>query len=223
MRSRARIGLEIAGLTLCLVAIGFAAAFGGVLSSSLQVPVVMTIAGAGLVAVSLVSTDRRFASVAGGVVLMLASWVRLAEAGVEAVEAYTLPAGLVLVVLGAIRMVRQPDSPSLVVLLPGLALSLLPSLWVAVAEPTSQRALLLGIAATATLLVGAYLRWIAPLLMGAGVVLVLAGVNLAPYAAAVPRWVLFALLGGGLLFLGITWEKRLRNARTLIAAAERLA
>jgi hypothetical protein len=214
-----RLGMEVGGGVLSVVGAAFATAF----SVSVQLPVVLTLTGAALIAVALVSDDRRLVSVAGGLVLMSASWVRLGVVGVTAVEAYTLPTGLVLLVLGTIRMVRRPGSSSIPVLLPGLTLSLLPSLWVAVSEPTSLRALLLGIAATAVMLVGAYLRWIAPLLFGAAVVLVLAAINLAPYAAAIPRWVLFGLLGAALLYLGVTWEKRLRNARTLIAAAERLA
>jgi hypothetical protein len=32
--------------------------------------------------------------------------------------------------------------------------------------------------------------------------------------------VLFGLAGAGLLYLGVTWERRLRNARTLIMAVE---
>lgn len=214
-----RVGVEVGGGVLCLAAGGFAAT----IDVGVQLPVVLTLAGAAFVAVALVSSDRRLMSMLGGVLVMSASWVRLAAVGVTAVEAYTLPSGVVLLVLGTIRMLRRPGTSSLPVMLPGLTLSLLPSLVVAVNEPTSLRALLLGIAATVAVLAGAYLRWVAPLLVGAAVLLVLAAVNLAPYAAAVPRWVLFGLLGAGLLYLGITWEKRLRNARTLIAAAERLA
>jgi hypothetical protein len=52
---------------------------------------------------------------------------------------------------------------------------------------------------------------------------VLAVANLVPYIDAVPRWVLFGAVGAALLFLGITWERRLRDARTLVAAIERFA
>jgi hypothetical protein len=216
---RARLGIETAALALICVGIALGVEF----DLALQAPICLTVAGAGLIAVSLLSADRRLVSVAGGVLLASASWVRLAAEDVTTVEAYTLPTALVLVVLGSIRMLRTPGASSIASLGGGLSLALLPSLGVAVSEPTSLRALLLGIVAVAVLLVGAVLRWIAPLLAGGFVIVVLAVVNLAPYADAVPRWVLFALLGAVLLFLGITWEKRLRNARTLVAAAERLA
>jgi hypothetical protein len=70
------------------------------------------------------------------------------------------------------------------------------------------------------LLAGAYLRWAAPLVIASVTLLTLAVVNIAPYANAVPRWALFAAAGALLLYLGVTWERRLRNARTLIMAVE---
>lgn len=76
--------------------------------------------------------------------------------------------------------------------------------------------------ALGVLLVGAWLRWAAPLILGSATALALVLVNIAPYAAALPRWVIFAVAGVGLLFLGVTWERRLRDARTLTAAALRL-
>jgi cell division protein FtsW (lipid II flippase) len=107
-------------------------------------------------------------------------------------------------------------------LLPGLTLLLAPSLIATLPDPTSLRALLLGIGALAILLAGAYLRWAAPLVVASVTLLALALVNIAPYANAVPRWVLFGLAGAALLYLGVTWERRLRNARTLIMAVELL-
>ena len=122
--------------------------------------------------------------------------MRLYAEGIDVVEAYTLPSALVLAALGWQRLQRLPDSSSVTNLAPGLTLALLPSA-VTLPDPTSPRALLLGIGALAVLLVGAS-RWLAgPLLIGGGVLAVLAVVNLAPYAAAIPRWVLFARRRGG--------------------------
>jgi len=213
------VGSEVGGLVVGLVAAALAVGY----DPELQLPAVMTVLGAGLVGAALTSPDRRLASVGGGVVLAAASWVRLDAVGVTAVEAYTLPSGLVLLALGYRQLHRQPEAATLLVLGPGLSLCLLPSMVAALAEPTSLRALLVGVAGTVSVVIGAYRRWLAPMLVGGVVVLMLALVNLAPYAAAVPRWVLFALVGGGLLFLGVTWEKRLRNARTFWSAVERLA
>ena len=37
--------------------------------------------------------------------------------------------------------------------------------------------------------------------------------ELAPYAAAVPSWMLIAVAGAALLVVGVTWEARLRDLR----------
>jgi len=214
-----RIGTEVGAVAVGAVAVVLAVGY----DPEVQLPVVLTIVGAGLVGVALLSADRRLASVAGGVVLVAASWVRLWVDDVTAVEAYTLPTGLVLLALGIRHQRTHADAATLTVLGPGLVLCLAPSLLVALAEPTSLRALLVGLAGAAAVVIGAYRRWLAPMLVGGAVVLLLALANVGPYAAAVPRWVLFALIGGGLLYLGVTWEKRLRNARRVWAAVERLA
>jgi hypothetical protein len=216
---RSRLGFELGAMVVQTVGVALAVSY----DIDLQTPIALTVAGASLACVALVSEDRRPASAAGGLLLAAATWVRLAAVGVTVVEAYTLPSATVLVVLGTIRMLRVPGVSSITSLSPGLLLAMVPSLLVAVPEPTSVRALLLGVGAVVTVLAGAILRWVCPLLVGGVVLVVLALVNLAPYADAIPRWVLFALLCAVLTFLGVTWEKRLRDARTLLAAAERLA
>ncbi|MBA2446025.1 MAG: hypothetical protein H0V49_11945 [Nocardioidaceae bacterium] len=213
-----RVGLEVS--TVPLLALGLALAAiedGGVL-----LPMSLTAGGASLLVVSLIRQDRRFLSVPGSLLLVMATWVRLADQDVFVVEAYTLPSAIVLCILGTRQMWRSPRSSSLRVLMPGLTLALLPSLLRTLPEPTSTRALLLGLGALVVLLVGARLRWIAPLLAGGAVVLVLAVLNIAPYAAALPRWVLFGTVGALLLLLGITWEKRLQSARAVSRALQRL-
>ena len=80
-------------------------------------------------------TDRRIVGYAGGLVLASATWVRLVVEDVSVVEAYTLPSALALLVAGVVRMYRTPAA-SLVVLSPGLSLAFLPSLLVALEDPT---------------------------------------------------------------------------------------
>jgi hypothetical protein len=58
--------------------------------------------------------------------------------------------------------------------------------------------------------------------LGGGSAGLLLLVNLAPYAQGLPRWVLFAVVGAGLLYLGVTWEQRLRNLRSLALSLERI-
>ena len=60
---------------------------------------------------------------------------------------------------------------------------------------------------------GAQQRWQAPLVVGASVGAVLVLRLAAPYAAAVPPWMLIAVAGAALLVVGVTWEARLRDLR----------
>lgn len=94
-------------------------------------------------------------------------------------------------------------------------MGLLPSL-VRVADDAGDgygldRPLLLGLAALVVLLVGLRAKLQAPLLIGAAVLATDAVILLAPYAAAIPRWVSIGGAGVLLLVLGATYEKRLRD------------
>ena len=211
-----RLGLEAGSVPVALAGIALA-----VEDPTWRLPIALTAYGAALSLVALLRSDRRIVGYAGGFLLAVATWVRLAVEDVSVVEAYTLPSAAALLVVGTVRMYRT-TAPSLTVLSPGLSLALLPSLLVALDEPTSLRALVLGLCALALVLVGAAERWAAPMLFGGVTAAMLLVVNIAPYAQAVPRWVLFAVIGAGLLYLGITWEHRLRNLRSLALALERI-
>lgn len=212
-----RHGLELGAVAVMVVALGLSVRY-----VALLLPVAMTVTGLALASVALLRADRRLLTLPAGVLFAGASWVRLWAEDVTVIEAYTLPSAVVLCALGIRRLRRAPAAASMTALGPGLALVFLPSLAAALPEPTSPRALLLGLSALGVLLVGAWLRWAAPLILGSTTALALVLVNIAPYAAALPRWVIFAVAGVGLLFLGVTWERRLRDARTLTAATLRL-
>lgn len=218
-RTRPGFRLGIEGAAAVATAIGLVLAR----PEPLILQVALLVAGVATVVVSLVSTNRRRLSLPGGVLLAAASWVRLVDAKVEVVEAYTLPSALALLGVGAWKLWRQPQLGSVKALLPGLTLAFVPSLLRSLEDPVSWRALILGVSAVGALLLGAHRRWIAPLVAGAVVVGVLAVLNLAPFAFALPRWVLFAGVGAALLVLGMTWEKRLADLRTFGKAMERLA
>ena len=215
--TRLRNGVELGGLATSAVALGLSLDH-----PELMLPLAMTVTGAALAAVAIMRADRRNLAAPAGVLIAAATWVRLWVEDVTVIEPYTLPSALVVCAVGTWRMLRRPGSSSLTSLSPGLMLALLPSLLAALPDPTSLRALVLGLSAVLVLLTGAVLRWAAPLLLGAGTALVLVVVNVAPYAAALPRWVVLATVGFGLLFLGVTWEHRLRDARTLASAVNRL-
>ncbi|WP_373412966.1 SCO7613 C-terminal domain-containing membrane protein, partial [Streptomyces sp. NRRL B-24572] len=167
---------------------------------------------------------RRFASWTAAVLFLLATWVRLAVWGVTTPEAYTLPVTVPALVVGFLRRRRDAEASSWAAYGPGLAVTLLPSLFAAWTDPEWARPLALGVAALGVTLLGARFRLQALLVLG-GAVLALDGLHeLAPYVVqvvgALPRWLPPALVGLLLLAVGATYEQRLRDARRL---RERLA
>jgi hypothetical protein len=182
----------------------------------------LTVAGFLACASALVNESRRHLVWLGGALLVLASWVRLADLDVHAPEPYTLPLAVVLVALGLAWMHRSPDTGTTEALLPGLLLGTVPSLlWVA-GDPVSLRALVLGAACLALTVAGAALRWSAPLVIGASVGATIVLRELGPYAGDFPKWVWIGLAGALLTVVGITWERRLLEVRSAVGLLGRL-
>lgn len=176
----------------------------------------LTAAGVTASLVALLRSDRRRVGWLGGLLLVSATWVRLADAGVDVVEAYTLPSAVALLVVGAVAMRRERELSTFRALGAGLGLALVPSLLVVLEEPVSLRALLLGLGCLALVVTGATRRWAAPLTFGAAVGLALVLREAGPYlGTGVPRWALIGGAGAVLIALGMTWEQRLRDARAV--------
>jgi hypothetical protein len=171
------------------------------------------------VGVALVATtpERRQAGWVSGLLLAASSWVRLALADVTAPEAYTVPAGVALLVVGFLRRRKEPAYGSWRAYGSGLSLVLVPSLLRAVTDAGAVRPLLLALAALFVLALGVRYRLQAPLAIGAVVLGVDAAVQLAPYLVAlydvVPRWVVIGLIGLALVGAGATYEQRVRDLR----------
>ncbi|MFC4610889.1 SCO7613 C-terminal domain-containing membrane protein [Streptomyces maoxianensis] len=150
---------------------------------------------------------------------ILAGWVRLYASDVASPEAYTLPVTLPALAVGVLRRRRDPEASSWTAYGPGLAATLLPSLFAAWGDGHWLRPLLLGLAALALTLTGARLRLQALLVLGGTVLALDALHELAPYVVqvvgALPRWLPPALAGLLLLAVGATYEQRLRDARRL--------
>ena len=182
----------------------------------------LTIAGALFTASALVHPDRRVLGWPGGVLLAAATWVRLADLGVQAPEAYTLPSALALLALGLLRIHRDPTTPTARALGPGLTLATVPSLLWVLVDPVSPRAVLLGAGCLVLILLGARLRWSAPIVVGSTVGGLLVLRELTPYAADVPQWVLIGIAGTLLTVVGITWEHRMRDVRYAAGYLRRL-
>lgn len=180
------------------------------------VSLLLTIGAVASAVVGLLDDDRTHLRwVAAG--LTGAAWVaRLAASEVETVEAYTAPFAVAVLVAGWWHLRSHPESRTWVALTPGLLLAFLPSLPQALEDPTSLRALLLGLVAAASLAAGLVLRWGAPVIAGAAVLLVLVLANVGPTALGLQRWILIAIAGLILLVVGTTWEKRVAEGRALL-------
>lgn len=208
--------------------------------SPMTIPVEATGAAAGLLAIALSAThppllaltlalcgvivtgravrpDRRHLGYLAAALFVTASWVRLAVWEVGSPEAYTLPVTVPALVVGLLRRRRDLTASSWTAYGPGLAVTLVPSLFAAWGDTHWLRPLLLGTAALAVTLLGARHRLQAPLLLGGATLALVALHELAPYIAqvvdALPRWVPPALAGLALLAAGATYEQRLRDAR----------
>ena len=181
----------------------------------------LTVAGALVTLSSLLHEDRRVLAWPGGLLLAAATWVRLADLGVEAPEPYTLPSAMVLIVAALHRLRRTPGS-STAVLLPGLTLATVPSLLWVLSDPVSPRAVVLGLVCLGLVLAGAQLGWSAPLAVGGLVGGLLVLREVAPYASELPQWVLIGLAGTILTVVGVTWEHRIMELRRATAYLGRL-
>ncbi|MEH0929196.1 SCO7613 C-terminal domain-containing membrane protein [Micromonospora sp. CPCC 205558] len=164
-----------------------------------------------------------FVGIAAGSEL-LGAWVLLAAGGVTVLEAYTLPAAALAVGAGLLALRTRPGLTSWPALGPGLVAALLPSLVSVLAgsDPQPWRRLLLGATAIGVVLAGATRRWQAPVLLGGGVLTLLALHELARGWDLLPRWIYLGVGGLALVGLAATYERRRRDLARLRAAVGRL-
>lgn len=203
-----RDAVEVVAVLTVVAAAGLATVDAGWLS--------WVLAGTGLLALATgLRPDRRAVAVAGGLLLSASSWVRLADAEVTAPEPYVLPVAALALLLGHLRRRTETSTRSWSAYGPGLLLLLVPSLLASFDDATLVRPLLLGLASLVVLLLGAAGRLQAPLLVGGAVLATDALQLLAPYAAALPRWLPLAAAGALLVALGATYEQRRRDVRGL--------
>jgi hypothetical protein len=181
-----------------------------------------TVGGAGVAFIGIMTPRRRTYIPVGSALLGIAYVLRLADAGVDVVEAYTAPFAVVLLAAGLWAMRKSPSLGTSRALSAGTTLALLPSLPQALDEPTSVRSLVLGLVAAVFLFAGTRLRWKVPFVGGAAVLLLVVLANVGPWAFAVPRWSLIAVLGGLAIAVGATWESRVRDGRAAVGYISRM-
>ncbi|MBB2922094.1 SCO7613 C-terminal domain-containing membrane protein [Cellulomonas cellasea] len=153
-----------------------------------------------------------------GVVLAAgAALLTAVRAGAVPVDAPLVLLGATLLVVGTLGLRSDTRASSWICLAPGLVLAVVVPVVTAWWEPTMWRLVLVLVGATAAVVVGAALRWQAPFVLGTGSLAVVAVVQVSPAAVAamqvVEWWVVLALGGAVLLGLGLTYERRLREAR----------
>jgi len=198
------------GLSITWLVAGVSMAYGSPSHRAAE----LTVAGVAAGITAYLSPDRRRAGWVSGVLLTLASWIRLADSDLQAVEWYTLPAATALLVYGARRLRGDAGESSWRCLGPGLALALLPSWWLSLHDPVSWRGLVVGLAGAVLVALGARSRLAAPFALGVVATAGLALREIWPVAAFIPRWTFLFVLGGVLLWMGMTWEARVDDART---------
>ncbi|MCH0540546.1 hypothetical protein I3F58_13395 [Streptomyces sp. MUM 203J] len=224
-RGRFRLGpagapVELTGAAVGVVSVGLAVARPAVLA------LVLGLCGVLAAGTALRVERRRVAGPVAAALFLAATWVRLAVWEVAVPEAYALPVAVPALVVGALRVRRDPAVGSWSAYGPGLGAGLLPSLWAAWGDPGWVRPLLLGLVALGVTLAGARLRLRAPLVLGGAVLALVASHELAPYVAQVvgvlPRWLPPALAGVLLLAVGATYERRMRDVRRMREAVGRM-
>lgn len=182
----------------------------------------LTVAGFLACATALIHEQRRFCAWIGGALLLLATWVRLADLEVREPEAYTVPLALALLGFGLWRMQQSDEVGTAQALLPGLLLGTIPSLLWVLGDPVSLRALVLGGVCLALTIAGASLRWSAPLMVGATVGAILVFREIGAYPGEFPKWVWIGFAGILLTVVGITWERQLLEVRKVVGYLGRL-
>ena len=197
------------GLSVTWVLAGLAVADSSASHRALE----LTVAGVAAGITAYLSEDRRRAGWVSGVLLTVASWIRLADNDIQTVEWYTVPAAAALLVYGIRRLRHDPGESTWRCLGPGMALALTPSLLLALDEPISWRGLFVGLASVALVALGVRVRLAAPFALGVVATGLLALRNLWPVAAFIPRWTLLFIVGGVLLAVGLTWESRVNDVR----------
>jgi hypothetical protein len=98
-----------------------------------------------------------------------------------------------------------------------VAVALVPSALVVVADPTALRLVLVVVAAAALTVAGTLLHRQAPFVVGAATLLFVTVGRLAPYTPLLPRWITLGAVGLLLLLVGATYERRRQQAREAVA------
>ena len=163
-----------------------------------------------------------FTAVIGWVAIGLAAITWVAGIRVEIIDPLEWGSGaiaLALLIVGVVKLHRNVAARSWPWLAPGILMLLLSSLVATFIDQPVWRLVGLGVACIVLVIAGAVARLQAPLILGAVIVLVHGIRTFAPQLVAVyqlTEWWVWAVVGGAIiLFIGFTFEKRLRDVRNV--------
>lgn len=142
---------------------------------------------------------------------VLLTWMRLAAADVTLLEAYTVPLAGALLLAGA--LVRPGAHSSWVRSGAGLFAALGPTTVLALGDADVTRTMVVVLGGAAAAVWGAVERDQAPLAIGGAALTAVALRHLGPVANELPRYVVFAVAGIGLLAAGASFEQRRADLR----------
>ncbi len=153
----------------------------------------------------------------------------MAQSGTPAwqdVELWALPAALVVLAIGLRLLAIHPTLRSWRPLTPGLALLLVPSFLLAFDGVPLWRVVLVAVLAGIVVAAGVLRRLQAPAVAGGVLLAAHAVAQLGPWVvrtlADQPRWLSLGIVGAILLGLGATYERRLRELRSVRVQLNRL-
>ncbi|MEX2562985.1 MAG: hypothetical protein WD358_06985 [Nitriliruptoraceae bacterium] len=209
---------ETVGAALAIVAsAGTIAVIAGV-SQPTPFGLLMIASGAGWLALS--EFNLKAGEWIGTILVALGLLVVVAGGRVDALEAFTVPLGVVVAVIFARRIIHQPNRSS-AQLWPAMVIALVPSLVLLVGDPAALwRALGLAIGAGALVAGGLKVGWRSPVIAGSVTAIVVALTQIGVVWEVVPRWITFAAVGVMLVRLAATYERQRQRAAT---ARRRLA
>jgi hypothetical protein len=179
------------------------------ISSRPGAALVLAIAAAPLIAYGRLP-GRRPALLVAVPLLTAANALFVAGSAEATLELYTVPPALLMIAVGVLAW---RDEPSWISLGPALLVGLLPSTIVADGTDSVIRLAVVLAAAVAVILMGLRFSLQAPFVVGATVVAKLGLWQFIEVAPLIPRWITLALAGTILLAVGISYERRLTEAK----------
>ncbi|WP_300682555.1 hypothetical protein [Nocardioides sp.] len=225
-------GAQETELSCAVFAVGFGAAAVS-FNASLDRPVIFALtlfAAAVVTAIYAGQPGRLLLAYAACALGTAGTWVLLDDRSVDtgtAIEAYTLPLAAMLAVVGAVQHHRArltgTAAPSMLTVAPALAAALVPSMAVAIGGGDAVRLAAVTVVSLITVLIGFARHLQAPVLIGGGVLLVIALTQGGPFIGYLPGWLTIGTAGVILLVIGVQWERAITSGRRAAAWVAGLA